>query len=114
MGVVYYANYLHWFEMARSTYIRERGISYLAIEEKGVFLPVTKAECKYSRPARFDDLLYIRAAISRWGRASFDFTYEVVNHDKSVVLAMGNTGHACVNGQGRPIRVPDWLRRMCT
>lgn len=114
MGVVYYANYLHWFEMARSTYIRERGISYTKIEEKNVFLPVTKAECRYFQPARFDDLVYIRAAISQWGRASFIFDYEVVSEDRARVLTIGQTGHACVNELGKPVRVPDWLKKMCS
>ncbi len=114
MGVVYYANYLHWFEIARSAYIRQQGISYAGIEGKGVFLPVTSAACRYHRPARFDDLVYIRAAISSWGRASFSFDYEVINEDKSIVLAVGQTGHACVNEKGRPVRVPVWLKEMCT
>lgn len=114
MGVVYYANYLHWFEMARSAYIRQQGMSYNRIEENGVFLPVTSASCRYHRPARFDDLIYIRAAISRWGRASFTFDYEILSEDQDIILAAGQTGHACVNRQGRPVRVPAWLKDMCS
>ncbi len=113
MGVVYYANYLHWFEIARSAYIRQQGISYAGIEKRGVFLPVTRAECRYHSPARFDDLIYIRAAISSWGRASFSFDYEIISEDKRLVLAAGSTGHACVSHEGKPVRVPDWLRQMC-
>ncbi|MCA1742563.1 MAG: acyl-CoA thioesterase [Desulfonatronovibrio sp.] len=114
MGVVYYANYLHWFEMARGTYIRERGISYVKIEEKKLFLPVIRAECKYFQPARFDDIIYVRAAISKWGRASFIFDYEVTSEDRSRVLTIGQTGHACVNELGKPVRVPEWLKKMCS
>ena len=114
MGVVYYANYLHWFEMARSAYIRQQGISYVRIEEKGIFLPVTSAACKYLSPARFDDLVFIRAAIRSWGMASFVFDYEITNQGKSTVLATGRTDHACVNEKGRPVRVPLWLKQMCS
>lgn len=113
MGVVYYANYLHWFEISRSQYIRDRGISYARIEEQGIYLPVTSAYCRYFRPARFDDLIYIRAGISNWRRASFTFDYEVTCEDKKVVLTAGQTGHACVNTRGKPVKVPDWLRAMC-
>lgn len=114
MGVVYYSNYLHWFEMARSEYIREQGMSYVLIEQRGVYLPVISASCRYFKPARFDDLVFIRAAISSWGRASFTFDYEVINENRSIVLAVGQTGHACVNDQGRPVRVPQWLKEICT
>ncbi|MFP4110598.1 MAG: acyl-CoA thioesterase [Desulfonatronovibrio sp.] len=114
MGVVYYANYLHWFEIARSAYIRQQGISYNDIEEKGIFFPVTGARCRYHRPARFDQLVYIRAAISGWGKASFTFDYEVTSEDQEVVLATGRTDHACVNKTGRPVRVPAWLKEMCS
>ena len=113
MGVVYYANYLHWFEMARSGYIRNQGMSYALIEEKGVYLPVTAASCRYYRPVRFDHVVYIRAGISRWGRASFTFVYEVTDRAREAVLAGGQTDHACVNENGRPVRVPEWLKDLC-
>ncbi len=114
MGVVYYANYLHWFEMARSTYIRERGISYNEIEAGGTFLPVTEAWCRYLAPCGFDDLVFIRAGISKWGRASFVFTYEVLNDVQDQVLTLGRTSHVCMSREGRPVRVPAWLRKMCS
>ena len=114
MGVVYYANYLHWFEIARSTYIRERGMSYSEIETRGIFLPVTEAWCRYLSPCGYDDLVFIRAGISRWGRASFDFSYEVLDLSQEKVLTLGRTGHVCMGGKGRPVRIPEWLRRMCS
>ena len=113
MGVVYYANYLHWFEMARSTFLRERGLSYVQVEEQGIFLPVRKAECRYLAPARFDDPVFVRTGIEKWGRASIVFVYEVINELKTIVLATGKTEHACVNNQGRPIPIPEWLKQIC-
>ncbi len=114
MGVVYYSNYLHWFEMARSTYIRERGTSYPDIEKQGIFLPVREAYCRYLVPCRFEDLVYIRAGISKWGRASFKFVYEVLDVDQEEVLARGSTEHPCLGPEGRPVRVPGWLKEMCS
>ena len=114
MGVVYYANYLHWFEMARSLYIRELGMSYRLIEEKGVFLPVREASCRYFAPARFDDLVRVHTAISEWTRASLTFVFEVTDEDRTRVLTTVFTQHAVFDPNGKPRRVPDWLRELCT
>jgi acyl-CoA thioester hydrolase len=111
MTVLYYAEYLHLFERGRGEYLRAiAGISYNKVEAKGILLPVRRAECRYRRPARYDDLLWIRVGISRWNRASLVFTYEIFNEDKSLPHAEGSTEHAVVNAQGRPVPVPDWLR----
>lgn len=110
MGVVYYANYLHWFEQARSQFIREGGMSYAEVERRGVFLPVREAWCRYRKPATFDQEIAVRAAISKWGRASLTFVYEVISIEQTILLAAGGTEHACVNRDGRPVAVPDWLK----
>lgn len=110
MGVVYYAEYLHLFERARSLFIRERGMSYAEVEKRGVFLPVREACCRYRIPARYDDELWVRCGISEWRRASILFVYEVHAQDRATLMATGSTEHACVNAEGRPVRVPDWLR----
>ncbi|MDD2218806.1 MAG: thioesterase family protein [Desulfoplanes sp.] len=113
MGIVYYANYLHWFEMSRSQYIRDRGMSYTLIEARGIFLPVREASCRYIAPARFDDLVFIHAAITRWSRASLTFSYEITDQKKTALLTTGSTQHAVVNKAGNPCRLPDWLRQLC-
>ena len=64
MGVVYYANHLVWFEMGRTELIREMGLTYRDMEEKGVFLPVVSAQVNYRTPARYDDVVEIRASPS--------------------------------------------------
>ncbi|GFH62342.1 MAG: thioesterase family protein [Candidatus Desulfovibrio kirbyi] len=111
MGVLYYAEYLHLFERIRSEYIRQCGMSYADVEKKGIFLPVREARCRYRAPARYDDLVRIRAA-SEWGRASLRFVYEIWNEDKTRLLAEGMTQHALVNAQSRPVAVPDWFRQL--
>ncbi|MDE7370204.1 MAG: acyl-CoA thioesterase [Desulfovibrio sp.] len=112
MGVLYYAEYLHIFERARSAYIRERGMSYADVEKKGVILPVREAECRYRSPARYDELVLVRTGVSEWGRASLRFVYEMWNEDKTRLLATGMTQHALVDASGRPIRMPEWFRRL--
>ena len=110
MGVLYYAEYMHIFERARSSLIRAHGMSYKVVEEKGIYLPVREAYCRYRAPARYDDLTYVRAWISAWGRASVTFSYEFFAEDKTSLLASGMTQHACVDGSGRPVSVPAWLK----
>lgn len=110
MGVVYYAEYLHFFERARSEFIRSRGMGYATVEERGIILPVREARCRYRSPAKFDDLLQVRAGISEWGRASLTFVYEIRDEGRNGLLADGMTQHACINPQGKPVPVPDWLK----
>lgn len=109
MGVVYYANYLHLFERGRSELIRNLGFSYSVVEERGIFLPVREASCRYLAPARYDDVIHIRTGLSRQTRATLNFEYEIADEDKSRILARGMTQHATVNAQGKPVRIPEWL-----
>lgn len=113
MGVVYYGNYLHWFEQARSDFIRRQGMSYADIEQKGLLLPVQEAYCRYRASAQYDQEIGIYTGISKWGRASLTFVYLVYNHSRQgKLISQGYTKHACVNSQGRPIAVPDWLKQL--
>ena len=111
MGVVYYANYLAFFESARVEYIRAIGCSYRAMEESGVVAAVTEAHCKYVAPARFDDLLTIYVRIERLRKVSMSFSYEVWRDEDSSLLTEGTTSHACLNRQTlRPMALPEAFR----
>lgn len=113
MKFAYYGHYLHWFEQARTLFIRRRGMSYNRIEEKGIFLPVREAHIRYRRPAKYDQLLYVLTGIESVSRASLTFIYHVVDSaNEDLLLAEGTTQHACVNSQGKPVALPDWLKDM--
>lgn len=112
MGIVYYAEYLHFFERSRNEYIRQRGMSYASIEEKGIFLPVREVTCRYRHPARYDDLLLIHAGISEIGRASLRFVYEIWDAGKTQLMVEGMTQHATVNPVGKPVPAPQWFRHL--
>ncbi|MGM0645053.1 MAG: acyl-CoA thioesterase [Thermodesulfobacteriota bacterium] len=113
MGVVYYANYLHWFEQARSFFIRELGMSYKDIETRGVTLPVREAHCRYRSPASYEDEIAVRTGINEWRRASLTFVYAIYNLSREqVLMATGSTQHACTNSAGRPVPVPEWLKTL--
>jgi acyl-CoA thioester hydrolase len=104
MGVVYYANYLVFFERGRCDFMRARSFDYAQLERDGAFLPVVDADVKYLKPARFDDLLTIETTLEDLGRSSLRFGYRVLRGDE--LLCTGRTRHACVNRDGRPVRLP--------
>ena len=101
MGVVYYANYLVWFEIGRTELLRQTGHSYKEFEELGFVLPVIHCSCNYKKPARYDDLIIIRTRIDALSRASILFHYQILNKDTGSLLAEGETKHALVDEQGR-------------
>lgn len=112
MGVVYYANYLRYFESARAAYWRALGKSYRDLEEAGVAMPVVEAHCNYRRPARYEDLLVVDVEISEVRGASLRFAYRVMRDD--TLLAEGTTRHAVIGTDGRPKALPDVLRSVIT
>ena len=87
-------------------------MSYRQVEERGLFLPVREASCRYRRPARYDDLIWIRAGITEWSRASLTFEYEIYDEEKKTIMATGSTQHACVDAKGKPVAVPEWFRSL--
>lgn len=110
MGVVYYANYLVWFEVARANMMRVHGRTYRQLEEEGVILPVIEAWCEYRQPARYDEEIDITTVAEVLSPVRVKFTYQVIRRADLAVLAAGHTMHAAVDERGRPCRLPDWLR----
>ena len=106
MGVVYYANYLRYFEAGRSEYIRHKGPSYLEIEQRGFRLPVIEARVRYLAPAGYDDLIVVETTVAEVRRASLRFTYRVLKKGAPSPLCEGETVHACINEAGKPTRLP--------
>lgn len=112
MGVVYYANYLRYFEAGRTEFLRAKGLSYRDFEETArLLLPVVEAGVAYRLPARYDDLLAVETSLTEVRRASARFGYRVLRGVD--LLATGHTVHACVDLEGKIRRMPaDLLARM--
>ena len=112
MGVVYYANYLRFFEAARNEFIRAKGLRYRDFEaEHGLLLPVVEAAIHYKQPARYDDLVTVEISLAEARRASARFGYRILRGDE--LLVTGHTVHACVDVDGRVQRIPrDLLARL--
>ena len=108
MGIVYYANYLRFFESARAAYWRALGRSYKDLVEWGVAMPVVEAHCDYKRPSFYEDLLIVDVDVIEVRPASVRFGYRVLRGDE--LIASGHTRHAIIGTDGRPRRLPDELR----
>jgi acyl-CoA thioester hydrolase len=108
MKVVYYGNYLTYFEVGRVEFLRQNGLAMSDVDQK-VHLPVVEATVRYVKPAHLDELLDVRCWISERKRASFRLAYEIVD-EKGERIATGATLHACWDpATSRMIAVPDWL-----
>lgn len=123
MAVVYHANYLNWFEIARTEMIRAIGLSYREIEEQGVYLPVLEARARYVSPARYDDRIWMYARISAFSPLRLEYEYEVRRCDEErdwsldpvyfgedeerpgTLLNTGGTEHVWLSADWKPIRL---------
>jgi acyl-CoA thioester hydrolase len=112
MGVVYYANYLVWFEVARADLLRSLGWTYREMEETGVFLPVIEARCEYRRSARYDEEVEIRTTGSIVSPVRMTFEYRLNIKGQSEIVAVGHTAHAATGADGRPCRLPARVREV--
>jgi acyl-CoA thioester hydrolase len=109
MGVVYYANYLRYFEAARNEFIRAKGLRYRDFEaQHRLMLPVIEAGVSYKQPARYDDLVTVETSLAEVKRASARFAYRLVRED-GALLATGHTVHACIGLDGKVQRLPQDL-----
>ncbi len=110
MGTFYNARALDWFECGRSELMRRRmGMSYAALEEKGVFLPVVEAHLEFQGRARYDDLLKVASVVEPFGRARLRFEVQITQSESGRPVVRGYTVHGFTDAQGKPIRPPGWF-----
>jgi acyl-CoA thioester hydrolase len=111
MGVVYYANYLVWFEVGRSAWCNAKGFHYTDMEaEDDRFLMVAEAGCRYQAPARFEDDIVIRTRLAKATDRVIRYRYEIVQKQTGKLLATGETAHVITDRNYRPSRLPDRYR----
>ena len=112
MGVVYYANYLVWFEIGRTDLLRQNGWSYREMEVDGYSLPVIDAQCAYKASAKYDDEIEVRTSGGMVSPVRVKFSYEVVRIADRALLATGSTVHAALDRAGKPCRLPERVRAL--
>ena len=108
MGLLHHANYLIYFEQGRTELLRSCGLSYKDLEDQGFLLVLTKIEVKYRWPARYDDVLTLKTIVTRTTSVRIDHRYEL--YCAARLLAEGASTLACVDRDGRPQALPDFLR----
>ena len=95
--VVYYSNYLKWFEIGRTEILRQVGYDYSDFEKQNLIAPVVEVKCNYKQPARYNDIIIIKTTIDNIGNSSIKFNYDIIRKNDKVVLANGYTINVFVN-----------------
>jgi acyl-CoA thioester hydrolase len=108
MGLLHHANYLIYFEQARTELLRQSGMSYKEVEDKGYLFVLTKCEVRFRKPAYYDDLITIRTTVVRTTAVRIDHRYEVFRDGQ--LLAEGSSTLACIDREGRVQVLPDSFR----
>lgn len=107
MGFLHHSKYFEYFEMGRTELLRAGGMRYRDLEAQGVLFVVVKIDCRFRRPAQYDDVLKLQVRITRRSRARIDHEYKV--YRDGVLLCEASTILACVNREGQPIPIPENL-----
>lgn len=108
MGVLHHARFFEYFEMGRIELLRQTGVTYRECEAQGFVFAVTKVNCRYHTPARFDDLLTLNTTIDRMTRARIDHSYQLFRD--GVLICDATTTVACLDRHGHPQLIPDFVR----
>jgi acyl-CoA thioester hydrolase len=107
-GYAHHGAYFTWFEMGRTELLRANGVSYRQFEEEGLFVVVYRVECRYHRPARYDDLLRLRTTVTRVTAARIEHDYHLYRGQE--LLSEAHIVLCCVDRQGQPQRLPEWMQ----
>jgi len=105
MGIVYYTNYLNWFEIGRTEFFRSLGMTYRSLEQQGIMLPVIEAGCKYISSALYDDIIIIRTRLEFLKKTRLRFYYEIIREEDNKVLAIGFTEHPFTTLDKKPVNL---------
>ncbi len=108
MGVVYYANFLVWFEIGRGDFCRQHGFAYREMEEQdGLYIMVAEVRCRYKAPAHYDDEIEVRTCLRASRKRVLVFGYEIYRLPERELLAEGETVHVITDREGHPRTLPD-------
>ena len=112
MGIVYYANYLVWFEVGRVAWCKAKGFHYAEMEAKeNRLMVVAEAGCRYKAPAHFGEEIVVRTSLAKATDRVIRYRYEILTKDAGKLLATGGTAHIVTDPEFRPARLPDNYRK---
>lgn len=113
MAVAHHSNYLHWFEVARTDFLRELGFSYRELEERGVSMPVMEVGVRYLKPSLYDDLVTIRTRLEERSKLKLRFAYEIFS-ETGELRTTGFTVLGILNKAGKPQMLPSEVDAVLT
>jgi len=105
MGIVYHTNYIKYFEIGRTEYLRDVGYPYARLEQEGIWLPVASVYCEYKSPAKYDDLLAVNTWVGDLKNATIVMAYEIFRKETGELLVKGETKHPITDDKLRPVRL---------
>lgn len=109
MGIVYHGNYAQYFEMGRTEWLRNLGLTYKQMEMEGIKLPVISLQVNFKKSAGYDDVITVRTTLKKMPTASIEFDYDIVNENGEVITT-GNTVLAFIDiNKNRPTRCPQHI-----
>ncbi|MDA8379052.1 MAG: thioesterase family protein [Planctomycetia bacterium] len=109
MGYLHHSHYLPYFEMGRTELLRQLGVTYRDLEDRGFCFVVARITVNYKRPIRYDEEIELLTRIQRQTRARIDHAYEIYNRQSRLLLTTAESTIACVNQRGEPVAIPDDL-----
>ena len=111
-GMVYYSNYLRWFEIGRTEILRQNGFNYTDIKNQGIIAPVVEVKCNYKLSAKYNDIIIIKTTIENIGNSSIKFNYKIIRKNDNKLLAEGYTVNVFVDrNMMKSTRIPEELRK---
>lgn len=110
-GVVYYANYLKYFERGRTELLREMGFSLTDFHDKGILFVVAKVEVEYLSPCRYNDLLILDTQLTDMSRATMTFKHSISREGSGKELVSGTVILVSVGKDGKPTRIPEEIKK---
>lgn len=109
MGIVHHSNYVKFFEVARTEWLRAVGMTYAEMERRGVMMPIVEVQVKYKQPAYYDELIRVRAFVDALPMARMNFRYEIRGEDGREIATGMTTLGFIDKVTRRPQRAPQWL-----
>lgn len=106
MGIAHNKAYLDWFEIGRTEFCRRQGLTYKSIEERGYYLVVVEAFCRYKKPLRYDERFVVWTSLREITPKKTAFAYELRTPDRATLIAEGHTVHIAVNRGGTVTPLP--------
>lgn len=106
MGIVHHSNYPVWFEVGRTEYIKQNGISYSEVEKQGILLPLLELKCKFINSSTYEDKIIVRTSIKSYTKTRLNFYYEVFKESNmDTPITTGETIHVWTNTNLKPINL---------